>query len=197
MARLNSSLGRMSDAAICWSSAIWETDEPPKEWLEKWASADVKASNRDAGDPHWFDRLIGEARPAADLRSLATFLLRASHARSTPPSHTIRLDRVQPRFLELHEGLLPVPRGLAGLVAVAKLAGRVLALAQARDRTLERLHENGLRRDLKVTWPHSSPSTRATLASGPARRSIRWSGSTPMARAWNQTGSNNGPYTGG
>ena len=195
MARLNSSLGRMSDAAICWSSAIWETDEPPKEWLEKWASAEVKASNRDAGDPHWFDRLIGEARPSApDLRSLATFLLQASHARSTPPSHTIRLDRVQ-RFLELHEGLLPVRVAWLAWCAVAKLAGGdVLALAQARDRTLERLHENGLRRDLDLAaflrFNEGDAGERARAA---IDQMVRLHAD---ARAWNQTGSNNGPYTG-
>ena len=149
MARLNAAFGCNGDAALCWANALWEGDDPPLAWAESWADAEFPEKR--PADPKTLDRLLAVAKPnAADLRTLAAALVRAAEGGGVPSAIIERLGRVQP-FLERHEATIPVRIAWLAWGAVARLAGNdALALARARDRVLERLHQRGLSRELDL-----------------------------------------------
>ncbi len=151
MAALNGALERAGDAAVCWANALWEGAEPPAEWVGAWARAEAGVASREIADLPALDQLLGQAKPSgADVRTLATTLLRAADNGLTLPGLATRLDRVT-HFLEHNEATVPVRVAWLAWSAVYRLSGGdVLALARARDRTLERLHEQGLSRDLDL-----------------------------------------------
>ncbi len=177
---------------------MWEAAEPPTEWLEAWARAEAKASGYGFDDAQAPQRLLGEPKPAASaVRALAAALALAAHdpdrsAWSAPLR--ARLDRVQ-HFLERHEFAVPVRVGWLAWSALSRLAGGdVLALARARDRVLERLHEQGLNRDLDLPYflrfTGGGSGDRARLARDHLLRLHTAAG------PWLKTGSWTGPYTG-
>jgi hypothetical protein len=197
MASLNAALERGSDAAVCWANALWETGEPPTDWVEAWARAEAKASGRAIDDAHALEVLLTGPKPAAaDVRALAAGLVLAAHApdRSAwSAGLRARLGRVQ-HFLERHEGTVPVRVAWLAWSALATLArGDALALARARDRVLERLHAQGLSRDLDLPYflrfAGGGSGERARLARDHLLRLHE------PARAWIKTGPWTGPYT--
>jgi hypothetical protein len=170
MARLNSDLGTVDDAGVCWMNAIWERDEQALNawgwtWFlteasavparsegarsaaRTWVSRATMAGNKNREVPgDDLEKLLALAEPAtADLRALGAYLVFA--ATRKPPSQALmeRLLKVS-RFLEAHEKLLPVRGMWLAWLALTRLShGDVLALARSRDRLLERLYHNGLR----------------------------------------------------
>ena len=153
MAGLNAILDRPADASACWSLAVWEVAEPPKELVTTWAESASKGLPASLLDARGFDRLLSLEQPtASDLRGLATTLMRLAFADCGRSGDQLvaGLDRIQP-FLERHEGSLPARMAWLAWVSVYRLnRGDVLALARARDRLLERLHRGGLRPDLDL-----------------------------------------------
>ena len=198
MASLNAALDRGSDAAVCWANALWEAIEPPADWLDAWARAEAKASGWGLGDAQAPERLMTEPKPsAAAVRALAAGLALAAcdpGRTAWSPALRSRLDRVQ-HFLERHEAAVPVRVAWLAWSSLSRLAGGdVLALARARDRVLERLHAQGLSRDLDLPYflrfTGGESGDRARLARDHLLRLHE------PARAWLETGSWTGPYTG-
>jgi hypothetical protein len=151
MATLNAALDRAGDATTCWANALWHVEGPPAAWLDAWAKAEEKASGRPIEDARGLDQLLADENPsAADLRVLAVALLRSNHGEAATPGLSERLDRLQ-HVLERHEKALPVRVAWIAWSALAALSrGDALTLARARDRLLERLHLDGLSRDLDL-----------------------------------------------
>jgi hypothetical protein len=169
LAALNAALGSTDDAAICWMNALWIGGEAAPARAQAWFGVEASSlpARLESGSPRgrsWasraklpggdgcdvsgedLDRLLALEEPApGDLRALAAHLV--CSAGRTPPSDELmrRLNPVQ-RFLETHEGLLPVRAVWLAWSHLARLAGDdVLGLARARDRLLARLYSNGLR----------------------------------------------------
>ncbi len=198
MASLNVALDRVGDASVCWANAFWEEVEPPVEALEAWARAEAKASGLRLDDANAAGRLLAETKPTvAALRTLTANLALAAHAPDrTAWSAGLRavLDRVQ-HFLVQHEATVPVRITWIAWSSLSKLArGDVLTLARARDRVLERLHAQGLSRDLDLPYflrfAGGGSGDRAGLARDHLIRLHE------PARAWLRTGSWTGPHTG-
>jgi len=147
MADLNARLDRPADASACWAMAVWGWEVPPAEVVDAWA----EATRRPIAEPADLDRLLGAEAPAADaLRALAVGLIQAGFGGRDWPALAGRLGRI-PHFLEGHEARLPARVAWLAWLAITRLSGGdVLALARARDRLLERLHQGGLRPDLDL-----------------------------------------------
>jgi FtsH ternary system domain X7 len=147
MGGLNARLDRPADASVCWSMAIWEVEHPPAEVVESWA----EATPRPIGDLKALDRLLAyDSPPVEDLRSVAVCLLRQASDGGGWPGLAGRLGRLQ-HFFERHEARLPTRLAWLAWLSMTRLSGGdVLALARARDRLLERLHQGGLRTDLDL-----------------------------------------------
>ena len=196
MAGLNAVLARAGDATACWAHALWEVDEPPAAWLRAWAEAESAAAGRPIASGEDLDRLLAEPRPApADLRVLAAALALAAREGAPMPGLPARLGRVQ-HLLERSESLLPVRVAWLAWGAVVRLTGGdVLALARARDRTLERLHHQGLSPDLDLPGFLRFGGE----AAGPRARLIRdhLQSLHPAARAWLGRGRWTSTYTAG
>jgi hypothetical protein len=197
MAGLNDALDRGSDASICWANALWEEGELPADWAEAWARAEAKSSHHKLDDPRALERLLAQPNPtAADTRLLAAVLALAVRDRDDAPWYAALragLGRVQ-HFLERHEADIPVRVAWLAWSALAGLAGGdVLALARARDRVLERLHAQGLRRDLDL--PYFLRFTGGGNGDGARLARDYLLRFHEPARAWLGTGTWNGPYT--
>jgi hypothetical protein len=139
-----------SDAAVCWLNALWEPQDPPHAQAAAWARAEFPQLTGTVTAPDLDARLRASNPAVADARAVVAGFLAAASDSPVPSWLPSRLPAVQ-KYLDAHEGVLPV--GAAGRAAVrlARLAGGdPLGLARARDRLLERLLTEGLRaeRDL-------------------------------------------------
>src|SRR5262249_28018656 len=141
LAVLNRALGHSTEATVCWVNALWEETALAPRWARAWAAGECLGADEDIGGED-LDRFLDHASPgSAGLRGLASFLVWAAY-NAPPPDLRPRLGRVA-RFLEAHEGLLPVRGVWLAWASLMKLSqGDVLALARARDRVLERLFKN-------------------------------------------------------
>ena len=161
LADLNHALGQAEEAGVCRMHALWgqeiASEEAAWEWFRDEAASvpsrpkvgSWAAPLSDAIGPareiaiEALNRLLALTEPAAaDLRTLAAYVLWSMRREWTPKAILKRLDSVQ-RFLEGHEKVLPVRAVWLAWTALAR--GDVLALARARDRLLERLYQDGLR----------------------------------------------------
>lgn len=176
LAQLHARIGRGDEAALCWANAAWERDDPGA----------APAPPAPPGAP--WEKVLEQSHPAlGDVRAVAL----AAISRAVPP------DRAGPvaRFLERHEGMLPIRLAWLSWCSVARLAGDdVLLLARARDRMLERLHLQGLRWDLDL------PAFLRFHASGGGEQHQAVRDAIPelhrLARAWVAPKSPlDGPYT--
>ena len=204
LARLNAALGTLDDAGVCWTNALWPREPASVDHAARWFRTEASGVSSHAGRS-WvarslkngeisgdeLDRLLAIEEPAtADVRALAALLVWS--ARRTP-SPAALLERLNPvgRFLEKNERLLPIRAAWLAWYHFARLSGDdVLALAQARDRLLERLFQNGLRpeQDLPSFLRFSGQ------ASNQRFRVVRqWLGELPdAAKAWSAKGSSAG-----
>ena len=161
------------------------------------AQAEAKSSGWGLDDAHAPEGLLSEPKPnSVAVRALAAGLALAAH----DPDRTAwsaglrdRLGRIH-HFLERHEAAVPVRVSWLAWSSLSRLArGDVLALARARDRVLERLHGQGLSRDLDLPsflrFAGGGTGDRARLSRDHLLRLHE------SARAWLKTGTWTGPYT--
>jgi hypothetical protein len=191
MGQLNAALGQGADAALCWLNAFWEEDNPEPAALRTWLRAEGMPAEPGYGGREW-DRVLALRHPEMkDLRGLAALLVEAAHAGRPVPGAAPLLGRLQ-RFLEKHEGLLPVRGAWLAWVALCRLARHdVLALTRARDRLLERLYLRGLSREqdlpgfLRFTGVRASSHFRQVRDQVPALRRLarRWLADEPASTA--------------
>lgn len=145
MAQLNGVLGRLGDAAACWSNAFWEAAAPTADWPESWFGAEAKQPISAA----FLERLIKQDTPThATLRLLAAALIGATSSPTLAAAVRPILAQAQ-RYFEQHEAYLGTRIVWLTWHAIHQLAGGdVLTLARARDRLLERLFLHGLTPEL-------------------------------------------------
>jgi hypothetical protein len=161
MARVNAALEQPTDASICWTHLLWESDELDPDLLREWlecesatkvldaaAGSDAPRSETLGFDIHEFDELLTAPRPSLAAAGRLAALL-AWLAGSGEPCGWLagRFGSLQV-LLEQCEPALPVRTiWLAWRAFAALSGGDVLALARARDRLLERLYASGLSPD--------------------------------------------------
>jgi hypothetical protein len=152
IATANAALGRSGEATLCWANAVWEFEAPPPSWLREWSDSEGRGRRSPLETVADLERLLAGMSPdrVADLRALASSLVRSAFAERPPAELRSRLGTVQ-HVLEQHEAMLPVRLAWLSWMALMHLSrGDVLALARARDRMLERLHHQGLAPDLDL-----------------------------------------------
>ena len=150
MALLNGELGHHDVAAICWAHALWEGDGLPAEALASWWRTDVaeeKASPLSTSVLAHLEKILHRGLPkSSDVRRLAIGLAVADIEKIETPLLGKAL-----RFLEKHEQKLGVRMVWLAWTALHRISqGDVLTLAKARDRVLERLHQDGLSPDFDM-----------------------------------------------
>lgn len=146
LARAYAALEYRRDATICWSHALWEDERPTAQDLHAWLSDE----ERHTPGPTFGAGAVEDILERADARPPEPGALAAyvtwSAAREQPPAEIIPHLSALAVQLERQEANLPVRAGWLAWRALAQLAnGDVLALAKARDRSLERLFQQGLR----------------------------------------------------
>jgi hypothetical protein len=149
LATLYGALGQQVDAALCWMSALWETDVPPLRWLSLWSASEGKLADAGAVD-RALGELLQQVSPSpADLRALVAWLVWAAHHGTPRPDPMWFVQSKD--FLTKHEHLLPVRAAWLAWVSLAEL-GYVDArsLAPARDRLLRRLARSGLKPEVDL-----------------------------------------------
>lgn len=145
LAKANAGLGSADDqAAVCWLHALWETTQPPNEWLAAW----VRAEFRDAGPAitaaDLDKRLHAKNASATDARAVIAAFLWLTNQEPVPPWLVTRLPTIQ-KYLDAHERAIPVRAVWLAAQRLAHLSGSdVLGLARVRDRLLQRLLDEGL-----------------------------------------------------
>ncbi|HEX4613649.1 MAG TPA: hypothetical protein VH092_36035, partial [Urbifossiella sp.] len=142
--------GKAADAAVSWLNALWDQENPPPAWAAAWAKAEFPHLPGPVGAAALDAKLKAHTPSVADTRAVVAGFLAASAHTPVPEWLTTRLPAIQ-KYLETHEGLLPVRAVWLAAVRFARLAGGdPLGLARARDRLLERLLTEGLKaeRDL-------------------------------------------------
>ena len=143
MAQVNGALNQPSDAAICWSNALWEESrvnaDGPREWLQAECKQPIGTAQ--------ILRIVGSDTPShGNLRLVAAYLIWAS----TSKTPLAELSKIQ-QFLLKHESYLGVRTLWLAWHSLHQLAGGdLLTLARARDRLLERLHVHGLTPELDL-----------------------------------------------
>jgi cellulose synthase operon protein C len=161
MADLNEQLERLTDASLCRLHALWETASPDEPALAAWFDVELQAARR-GGASELIDeatgdvseltlsRLLSVKSPTpAEVSQLAAYLTYARATGQTAPIER-QLSRVS-RYLQQHETMLAVRSQWLAWSAIAHLSGGdVLALARARDRLLERLHQHGLSPEVEL-----------------------------------------------
>ena len=150
MAHLNGELGHHDAAAICWAHALWESDGLPAESLKRGWHTDIageKSQPLSTAVLANLEKIVHRALPrTADLRRLAIGLAVADAEKIDTPLIGKAL-----RFLEQHERKLGVRMVWLAWAALHRIShGDVLTLAKARDRVLERLHQDGLSPDFDL-----------------------------------------------
>jgi hypothetical protein len=143
LAEASAGSGDSTEAAICWLNAIWNTDPASIELLAGWARTEFP----DVGmiTESEFDRRMKAGTGSVnDHRAVVAGFLWLAAQRPIPPWLVARLPAIQ-KYLEVHEGALPVRAAWLAAYRLAQLAGAdVLGLARARDRALNRLLNDGL-----------------------------------------------------
>ena len=146
MAELSGRLGRMRDASLCWTRALWETSgDEALRLAARWAAAEIRAVGESDGAA-----LLSRTTPTRDeIRALAAQVVLRAQAAGSPPAESSELHAVQ-IWLDAHDDCLDVRSLWLARAALARLAGGDrLALAAARDRVLAKLNR-GLRLELDV-----------------------------------------------
>ncbi len=150
LAESNAGEGLKSESAICWLNAMWDSEQPPHEWLAGWFRTEHPGT-KSTPKAEDLDRQLANTLPTLeDTRATVASFLVLSGLPTIPAWLTSRLPAVQ-AYLEKHEGVLPVRAVWLAAYRLSQLNGAdVLGLARVRDRLLQRLLEQGLQaeRDL-------------------------------------------------
>jgi hypothetical protein len=142
LAQANAAFGHPADAALCWLQALWQETPDAPRWAQSWCRSEYP-SGVEADD---IAAVLEKGEPSsADVRGVAAWLANSGHRNEAVP--TPLLGTAQ-RFLEQHEGLLPVRAAWLAAVGAFQLSrGDVLGLTRTRDRLLERMFDKGLTHD--------------------------------------------------
>ncbi len=147
LASVYSATGNAGDAAVCWMNAVWESPNPPTEWLEDWLAAEcreAKLTDTAGGLDRW---LSEPGRPGVG-RVVAAYTALTGSLANPPAEFIAALPRLL-AFLDQHFDDLPVRAAwLARLAAARVCDGDALGLARWRDRVLTRLADRGPGLDL-------------------------------------------------
>lgn len=150
LAQVNGALGQLADATVCWANALWESERYSPDWPLEWYR---RVAKKPRGAPKLAELLpqLEEDPPThAALRALAAYLAWAAALPAPPAELRPQLNQLG-QVLERHEDYLGVRAAWLAWSALHRLTGGdVLALAKARDRSLERLHRTGLGADLDL-----------------------------------------------
>ena len=145
LARMYAFAGNWSDAAACWRALFWLHDDAPKAWWKEWLHAEQQG-HPGAPPPRRIDKWLGEN--SLRLSRARLVLLHALWAQRTGIQREFwrsKLSEWQHLLLAV-EGHLPLRLAWWSWLAYAELSGGdTLALAQARERLLGRLHQLGYR----------------------------------------------------
>jgi hypothetical protein len=139
LARINAELGDLPEAAICWAHALWDRDPPPADWLAEWRDSEWSATSDDLA------ACLAKPDPThGDARRVAVHALRAATL-----GRPTAFAPIGP-FLDKHASRLGVRLTWLAWRALTRACDDPLALARVRDRLLERLMRDGLRRQHDV-----------------------------------------------
>jgi hypothetical protein len=145
MGILNAHLKHRHDTTICWSNVLWEDKRISESDSDNWLSCEQAASGRKDATLDNLGTLLTRKDSQPMAASLVSALLINAVAKQENTEQLVgKLDKIT-QFLIQQERYLPVRTAWLAWHAVFQLsAGDVLGLARARDRALERLHEQGL-----------------------------------------------------
>ncbi len=149
LAQVNGALSDRSEAAICWLNALWERDDLPAAWMSVWFHSEVTSAGHGFAAADLDADLAIAAPTQSDLRQLASRLLYACASTPAPAALEKRLPKIR-QYLENHDTNLGVRAVWLVWLHLAKISGDVLGLARVRDRLIERLFKNGLKRQYDV-----------------------------------------------
>jgi len=148
LAGLHAQLDQPAEAALCWLNALWDREAPPAFWYRGWLQAEKHAS-RILFDEKDLLSLLETTPSPSSMRLLAAVVVWL--AQNEPPRELSTFGATIRLLLIMHESWLPVRAAWLVQCSLSRLAGGDdLALAQARDRLLERLAPKGLSLELDV-----------------------------------------------
>jgi cellulose synthase operon protein C len=149
LARVNAALSDYSEAALCWVHALWEHNDLPAAWMSIWYHSEVRDAGAEMSAADLDRDLAIDMPTQSDMRQLAARLLYAC-ARS-PVSAVLKARLPAARsYLEKHDHNLGVRATWLVWLQLTRISGDVLGLARVRDRLIERLFKNGLKRQFDV-----------------------------------------------
>lgn len=145
LAETNMALGHKAEGALCFANGIWDEATPSPEWIRNWYEGEFSGEPPQPMTGEEFQAAISAERPTpSQLNLLAIHVITAAFAEATLPNEAqTDLSQIQ-KQLKRFENFLSLRTAWLAWLACAKMAhDDVLALARARDRVLERLHEYG------------------------------------------------------
>jgi hypothetical protein len=139
LAVLNTRLDLHDDAAICWMNVLWETADPPIEWIWRWLRGEDPQAQKETTSAE-FDAHFAITHPLLpQLRAFIARVIWCTYSASGIALLRQRLPQIT-RYFETHEHALPFRAVWLGWVHLVRVSGiDVLGLARVRDRLLNRL----------------------------------------------------------
>ncbi len=168
LGRLNGRLGDLTEAAVCWANALWDTEEEPTATAWDWLRTEDRHAHATPTAAEFDAALTASAPSTQQVRELAVRAIHACGLDPLPPAFVERMPAVR-AFLEKNEGVLAARTVWLAWHALAQAAGGaadLLALARVRDRLLHRLFTEGLNKErdlpafLRVGGEHSGERMR-------------------------------------
>ncbi len=168
LGRLNGRLGDLTEAAVCWANALWDTEEEPTAAAWDWLRTEDKHAHPTPTAAEFDAALTAAAPSTQQVRELAVRTIHACGLDPLPPALVGWMPAVR-MFLEKNEGVLAARTVWLAWHALAQAAGGaadLLALARVRDRLLHRLFTEGLNKErdlpafLRVGGEHSGERMR-------------------------------------
>ena len=154
LARLNAGLKDKSEAAICWTNALWEDSELASENTWNWLHTEDADARPVPTAVEWDTALAAKMPSPEAIRGFAARVVHTCRLQPVPPSFLSRLPRVR-EYLERHESVLGVRVVWLAWWHLAGLGGAaqdVKAVAHVRDRLLQRLLSEGLNKERDLPY---------------------------------------------
>ncbi len=144
MGLANSALTRRHDATICWVNSLWQQPSDADHW-QQWLSCEQQCAGTSELTAETIDKWMASGKASSSHPTLiVSLLVWASAQRSIPDLVKERLGKLN-QFLRRQENSLPIRAAWLAWFAMYRMSGDdVLLLAQARDRLLQRLFDQGL-----------------------------------------------------
>jgi hypothetical protein len=144
LGELNTRLSNRHDVTVCWSQALWgESGED--DFALRWLTSEVQGGGYESHSWQSIREIVRQSEGCiADSSVVAAYLVWVSQQGDASREAGEILPELTEFILE-HEGDLPVRTAWLAWMALHQLSGQdLLLLARARDRTLDRLFEQGL-----------------------------------------------------